>query len=123
MRAHGVSNFPDPTAGPDGASFSRRASPGSSTVTINGITFTGPAFEAAVRACKLFGGGSGPPPISESQKLADLRFAACMRAHGVPNFPDPTFGPAGHGIGWNYPPGFNRDAPAAKHAAATCNTH
>lgn len=123
MRAHGGSNFPDPTGGLDGASFSNRSSPGSSIVTINGITFSGPAFQAAVKACKLFGGGSGPPPISEHQKLAELAFAACMRKHGVANFPDPTFGPGGHGIGWNYPPGFNRDAPLAEHASAICNTH
>jgi hypothetical protein len=28
--------------------------------------------------------------MSASQRQAALRFAECMRANGVPNFPDPT---------------------------------
>ena len=37
------------------------------------------------------------PPLSAAQKAAALKFAQCMRAHGVPHFPDPRF-PAGGGI-------------------------
>jgi hypothetical protein len=43
---------------------------------------------------KLPNGGQ-PPKLSASQKQAMLRFSQCMRAHGVTNFPDPTFGAAG----------------------------
>jgi hypothetical protein len=38
-------------------------------------------------------GGSKDPsndPSSASLKSAGLQFAACMRSHGVPNFPDPS---------------------------------
>ena len=35
---------------------------------------------------------SGPPPVvSESERVAAIANAECMRKHGVPNFPDPTF--------------------------------
>lgn len=97
MRAHGVPDFPDPTKGPGGEGFSISQTPGSATLTVNNTSFSGPAFTAAEKTCKLFGGGTAPPPISESQKFAMFHFARCMRTHGVPNYPDPVF-PAGGGI-------------------------
>jgi hypothetical protein len=96
------------------------SSPGSSTLTVEGIPFSGPAFVAAEKACKLFGGGTGPPPITESQKLAAVHFAQCMREHGVPNYPDPQF-PAGGGIERPGRSTINRSSPAFQHAVATCN--
>ena len=68
-----------------------------------------------------------------------LRFAACIRAHGVPdlpgprgefppglkhlpampNFPDPTF-PASGGELFPAIAGFNPTSPAFRHAAAAC---
>lgn len=122
MRAHGLPNYPDPTTGPGGEGFSIAQSIGgtSNTLTVNGIPFGGPAFTAAEKACKLFGGGSAPPPISESQKLALFQFAQCMRRHGVPNYPDPVF-PAGGGIERPDVPGVSRDAPAVTQASVACN--
>lgn len=120
MRAHGVPNFPDPTKGPGGEGISITMSPGSATLTVGGIPFSGPAFQAAKERCKLFGGGSRPPAVSESQKLAEFHFAQCMRKHGVPSFPDPVF-PAGGGIERPDVPGLSRDSPAVKHAASVCN--
>jgi hypothetical protein len=38
------------------------------------------------------------PPTQAQQRqqlTGDLRFAQCMRSHGLPNFPDPTSGPDG----------------------------
>ncbi|HWF72653.1 MAG TPA: hypothetical protein VG186_04865 [Solirubrobacteraceae bacterium] len=120
MRAHGVPNYPDPTHGPGGEGFSINTAQGSSTLTVNGIPFSGPAFTAAEKTCKLFGGGSGPPPISESQKIALFHFAQCMRKNGVPNYPDPVFGPDG-GIGRPGVPGLSKNSPAVQHAATACN--
>ncbi|MDQ6779229.1 MAG: hypothetical protein M3071_24065 [Actinomycetota bacterium] len=120
MRAHGVPNYPDPTRGPGGEGFSITASPGSSAITVDGITFDGPVFLSAERTCKLSGSGSGPPPISESQKVALFHFAQCMRAHGVPSYPDPVF-PAGGGIEQGSTPGLSRNSPAVRHAATVCN--
>jgi hypothetical protein len=49
MRAHGITNFPDPIKGPGGVGLSVTASPGSPTITVAGIPFSGPAFTAAAK--------------------------------------------------------------------------
>jgi hypothetical protein len=120
MRAHGAPNYPDPVHGAGGEGFSIRATPDSSVISVNGIPFSGPAFQSAVKTCKLFGGGSGPPAVSESQKQQEFAFARCIRAHGVPNFPDPVF-PAGGGIERPDVPGLNRNSPAFQKAIKACN--
>ena len=59
-----------------------------------------------------------------------LRFAECMRKHGVSNFPDPTLSlPAGNvsvidvaGIYFALPPGLDFQSPAAKQARTACGT-
>ncbi len=80
MRAHGLPNFPDPS--PGGGFQVRKGS---------GDEPSSPAFQRTQAKCKGLlppGPGSGPPP--SAQTLARfLRIAQCMRAHGVPNFPDP----------------------------------
>ena len=60
-------------------------------------------------------GGSanlGGSATSAGNSLA-LEFAKCMRAHGVPNFPDPGGTPAGNVV--------DRGSPAVQTAAATCD--
>jgi hypothetical protein len=117
MRANGVPNFPDPIQGPGGVGLPQvSTSPG--TLTVEGVTLAGPAFEAAQKACKEYMTPGGPPPaVSESEKLAAIANAACMRKHGVPNFPDPTFsgGQLNPGLGE-----VNTQSPAFKQAAAAC---
>jgi hypothetical protein len=78
MRAHGVSNFPDPSAT---GGFPRGSVAGSGS----------PAFQTAQKSCIpiLKAGGSGHAP-SLAQREAMLTFARCMRAHRVPTFPDPV---------------------------------
>jgi hypothetical protein len=39
------------------------------------------------------GGGESRRAGAEMEKLALLNLAKCMRAHGLPNFPDPTTSP------------------------------
>lgn len=118
MRAHGVPNFPDP--GPHGG-MTVLFSPGSSTPSIDGIHFSGPAFTAAARICKPFGQPQpGTPAISAAQKRAALGFAGCMRHHGFPQWADPTFPPGGGIMGGGVPNGKN--SPAIEHAAKTCNS-
>jgi hypothetical protein len=120
MRFHGVPNFPDPTASPGGEGMTVVRSPGSSTLTIQGIPFGGPTFAAAQKTCKFFGGRRGRPQVSETKKLIQLHFAQCMRKHGVPNFPDPTF-PTGGGISQPDVPGLNLNSPAVNQAGAVCS--
>jgi hypothetical protein len=122
MRSHRVSNFPDPTAavagqGAGGFSIQRTAS--SSTFTINGVPMSGPAYTTAAKTCNL-AAASQPPPLTGAQKEAMIAKAHCIRTHGVPNFPDPFFGPGGHGVGVRLPAGFNPQAPAFLNASKVC---
>jgi len=120
MRAHGIANFPDPTQSPGGEGLSVTKTPGNATVTVAGIPFSGPAFTAAAQACKFGPGARRHGAVPESTKVKELAFARCMRAHGVPNFPDPKF-PAGGGIERPELPGLNLSAPAVQQAVVTCN--
>ena len=84
MRAHGAKNFHDPATGPNG----------NVTVSGAGIDMNSPQVQAAEQACRsLEPGGSGgaSQPLTAAQQQALLRWAACIRANGVPSFPDPTF--------------------------------
>jgi hypothetical protein len=57
------------------------------------------------------GGGSGGTAVASG-----IRFADCMRAHGVPNFPDPS---SGGGI--QIPDGVNPQSPAFQAAQSSCS--
>jgi hypothetical protein len=82
MRRNGVPNFPDPSSGGD-----LTIGPGS------GINPSSPAFRKAQQTCsKLLPHGGQPTPqqVAQARQQA-LKFSACMRGHGVKDFPDPTF--------------------------------
>jgi hypothetical protein len=83
MRSNGVSNFPDP--GPSGQ-FTIDAIANGSGVDINS-----PAFQQALGACKALepAGFTGTTRTALQQDAA-LKFAQCVRANGVADFPDPT---------------------------------
>jgi hypothetical protein len=85
MRSHGEPNFPDPSSG-------GQLNPG------NGVDPSSPQYQSANSACKSLqptggggnsttGGGTTQSPQQEAQLL---KYAQCMRSHGVPGFPDPT---------------------------------
>jgi hypothetical protein len=89
MRSHGVANFPDPVLTPSGGYGYRTT----------GIDPQSAAFQGALQACKAL-----PSPwrstgqqLSTAQQQAWLNWAGCIRTHGVPNFPDPTF-PGGEAV-------------------------
>jgi hypothetical protein len=117
MRTHGVRNFPDPKISTHGNGVS---------VAI-GITpaITGnPQFKAAQQACSkvLPGGGPGEAPnhqITPQEQSRYLKAAACVRSHGVPNFPDPTF--SGGGVHIEHQ-GLNESSPAFKAAVHDCES-
>lgn len=83
MRSHGVSNFPDPVQTPDGGYGYRT----------NGIDPNSAAFQGALQACKALPSpwNSTGQQLTSAQQQAWLNWAQCIRAHGLPNFPDPTF--------------------------------
>jgi hypothetical protein len=80
MRAHGVTDFPDPDSQ---GRIDIQAGPGSDLDPNN------PTFQAAQQACQSL----RPKPTAAQQhqfQQAALKFAQCMRAHGVSDFPDPS---------------------------------
>ena len=89
IRANGVPNFPDPDASGQfrGAGHEQQSNP---------------KFQAALQACRTLApagtheqGRGTPAFVAQARK-----FAQCVRANGVPDFPDPgpdgTFRGAGH---------------------------
>jgi hypothetical protein len=94
MRSHGVPDFPDPNSQGE---FQLH------TIFENGrptqgedLTATAPAFQTAERTCGPF--GSAGHQVTEPQERQAfqeaLKAAACMRANGVPDYPDPKLLPA-----------------------------
>ena len=82
MRSTGVSEFPDPTA--SGKLTIDAVANGSSLDTNT------PAFKHAISACKnLEPAGFTGSKRSSQQQDAALKFAQCIRANGVNDFPDP----------------------------------
>ncbi len=80
MRTHGVPNFPDPIKSSRGMQFNSKADSDS------------PQFSSANRTCEhLLPDNGGMPTAAqtatETTKL--LKWAHCMRTHGLPNFADP----------------------------------
>lgn len=87
MRRHGIQDFPDPTTSPGGGvAFQINGGPGSDLGRAN------PRFVAAGKACRglLPGGGTAPAPLSAQRIAGEVTWARCMRAHGLPGFPDPN---------------------------------
>jgi hypothetical protein len=113
MRSHGVPDFPDP----DGqGNFVIHGGPGSD------LTLSSPAFQAAERICGPFGSaGRQVTTGQENQEFQkSLKAAACMRANGVPNYPDPTL--IDGSIDHNFNPSLNitPNSPAVQQAAKKC---
>jgi hypothetical protein len=96
VRSHGVPNFPDP--GSDGQV--PKADPqllGVSSTQLQLAQRTcqhlypangGTLSASSLRQC--YESGVCPPALVQQALDAGLKFADCMRSHGVPNWPDPT---------------------------------
>jgi hypothetical protein len=111
MRAHGVSDYPDPQVSGSGNRVQIKISPGSANVD-------SPAFRSANHVCHHllpFGGAQGAGSNSAQQRAQDVRYADCMRSHGVPAFPDPD-----HDGVFTLPATVDEQAPAFVHATHAC---
>jgi hypothetical protein len=111
MRSHGLSSYQDPQV-------SQSAGQGHITISPGGLDPNSPAFKSAGRACGhlLPGGlGSRSSAISSQERAQDVRFASCMRTHGVPTFPDPDRDGA-----FTLPSGVDQKAPQFQHATKAC---
>src|SRR5262249_20432354 len=91
-RKHGVPNFPDP----DSKGRIQITSGVSANGQKTGVNVNSPQFERARKACdKLLPNGGRPTAAQQAQQQQQmLKFARCMRSHGVPRFPDPKAGGA-----------------------------
>jgi hypothetical protein len=84
MRSHGVANFPDPNS--QGVIEGKSAS-GSGGDAINPNSSV---YQAAQEACQKYVSGGTTPADQKQQLNQALEYSACMRSHGVTQFPDPT---------------------------------
>jgi hypothetical protein len=123
MRSHGVPNFPDPTDG----QIRLQVQQTPNGTTVNGVQVNGPAFQAATADCKADLPNGGTPTAAQTAKLKAqaLAMSRCMRSHGVPNFPDPTFQPGpnggvGIGIKMSASSGIDPNSPAFEAASKEC---
>lgn len=128
MRAHGLPQFPDPGAGgaliiPTGTGT------GTGTGIGTGIDTGSPAFQSAQRACSSTLPSKGvATPLPASQRKGILQYSACMRSHGLPGFPNPTFsdnkasGGAGAQIKIGKSAGFDPSSPAFVIAQSACES-
>jgi hypothetical protein len=105
MRKHGVPNFPDPKAVGHGYGL-----------TIGNEMANSPQFKNAQQVCKkLLPNGGAPPAQEQAKQLQEaLKYAACIRAHGMPDYPDPKV--HGGGIEMGEAP----DSPQFKIAQKAC---
>lgn len=87
MRSHGDPAFPDP--GPEGAFPNDNGS----------LDKSSPQFKKAAAACKSIQPGGPAPSMLQQDYQKLLKYAACMRSHGVPKFPDPVLDD--HGVGFS----------------------
>jgi hypothetical protein len=123
MRAHGVTNFPDPSSGG-----------GIHLQSGSGINPFSPAFEAAQTACRklLPGGGPGNQHPTAQQIAATRQVSECMREHGVTGFPDPILKPPSSPAGYSIledrggvilavPSTIDPRSPVFQSAAKTCH--
>jgi hypothetical protein len=109
MRSHGVSGWPDPnSSGQFDKSKLRQLAVSRSRLT------------AISQTCSRLHplDSSQAQAITPADQADYLRAAACMRSHGFPDFPDPTF-PGNH-VTLDIPPSIDQEAARFKRAAATC---
>jgi hypothetical protein len=119
VRAHGVPDYPDASAG--------------KTVDIHSLQESTRAVETAIQKCQSSAPQQNFGPILSTTQLANVRagalaMARCMRAHGLV-YPDPAVapGPGGHGFEYGFSrPELKKDpidytSPAFKAANTTCS--
>jgi hypothetical protein len=88
VRSHGVPDYP----GPNTSGQLQKITPSNEAQ----LGVSDSRFNAAQVACQRLWPYQAPTQAQQRQQLAgDVKFAQCMRSHGLPDFPDPTTGPDG----------------------------
>jgi hypothetical protein len=99
MRSHDVPNFPDPD--PNGRPLQVDAQQLGVSDSLYQVAEhacshllpTGGSLEQQTHQCLLY--GDCPPALVQQLLTIGRRYAQCMRAHGVPSWPDPTISAKG----------------------------
>ena len=108
MRAHGEPGFPDPQS--------------NGNLLIDGPKdhLNGALMNKASKACQHLMPLAPPMTAAQQQKVtaAALKFVACMRAHGLPTFPDPQVN--SRGIELQIPRGVTPNSPVLRNAQQAC---
>jgi hypothetical protein len=106
MRSHGVPKFPDPDSN------------GNFDINGNSINLHSAQVQAAQKACKSLSPVLGQSGQSQAQNATlALKFAQCMRSHGVLKYPDPSSNGSSH---ISASSGINPQSPAYKKAQQAC---
>lgn len=106
MRSHGEPSWPDPQA--DGS------------FNVN-IDIGSPQYQSANKACAhLEGGGQAGGAQQQTFVNEALGYAACMRSHGITNYPDPSV--RGDRVTWGFSPtsGISTGSPQFQSASLAC---
>lgn len=113
MRSHGVPNFPDPDSK---GGLTIKGGPGS------GLNPDSPQFRKAQSACAKYlpNGGKVDPAAQAKALKAALKFSACMRSHGLPNFPDPQASGGGIRLTMGRSSGLDPRSPQFQAAERAC---
>jgi len=120
MRSHGVPEFPEPTEG------HLLIHSGVHNGQVTGVNPQSSRFQTAQKVCGKLMPAPGTPSPAQQAKVQEsaLKFSQCMRSHGVPGFPDPTFSGGGARLtlkagGAN---GIDPNSPQFKAAQKTCQS-
>jgi len=108
MRAHGEPGFPDPQPN------------GNLLINAQKDHLNGALMNSAQKACQHLMPKIKPMTAAQQQKLTAqaLKFVTCMRAHGLPTFPDPTIN--SQGIELQIPNGVAPNSPVLRNAQQAC---
>lgn len=106
IRAHGIPNFPDP----DSSGHFNKA-------TLRQLGVSDSRMRAVGTACQNLL-PAGQPPLTAPEQQDYLKAAACMRSHGIANFPDPSF--SGGGVHFPIPSSIDATSEQFAHARQTC---
>jgi hypothetical protein len=114
IREHGIPGFPDPTVTSSGQVSINKSQLLSVSRAVLTHAFAACRTEltrAGFEAGRLHG-----KSLTPAQMAQILAFARCMRAHGLPNFPDPAPGTGEITL----PPGTPKDSPVLQTANRAC---
>lgn len=116
MRTHSVPNFPDPNS--QGQFVSIHG-------VLNGqkVDFNSSHYVSANKVCEhlLPNGGQATPAEMEALVAQALKYVHCLRAHGIPNMPDPTSSNGNVGISFAHTE-LSPDSPRLQAAMKTCQS-